>query len=205
MQFNWEILSIDYSLNDQGEPESVFNYHWKCTATENGVSKTSYGMQPVPNSQQELAGIPTSDADAVSKLFSIMDKTEVETKLSDFLTRKGRPKKGKGKPWNFPANTKSWRTGAAYTAGDVIFFEGETYEVQTDHVSELGLTPDTSPSLFRKYRKPIPEVVTGWVVGEGIAAGDRRRYRGVLYQANETHDTEFGLEPDVAIDLWSEV
>ena len=62
-------------------------------------------------------------------------------------------------------NYPLWEVGIAYTAGEILEYDGLLYEVLQSHTSQDDWRPDTTASLFDEY---IPDtVIVPWEQPEG--------------------------------------
>jgi len=108
-------------------------------------------------------------------------------------------------PWEKEGMTKDqylirWRSGQVYAVGEVVFHQGEYYEVTQAHTSQAGWEPPQAPALFTVH---TPEgEVSAWVQPEGshdaYALGDMVTHNGQTWQstaeANVWEPGEYGWE-----------
>ena len=77
-----------------------------------------------------------------------------------------------------------WKHGMDYSAGYRVQYNGVLYLVITEHQSQVGWTPDVSPSLFTKVLIPDPDVIPEWEQPESTnpyMKGDKVMYEGKVW------------------------
>jgi len=205
IEYTWAVVTTDFTVDPTtGAPTAVTTYHWTCTASEGEASESSYGTVGVPEGDP-AASIPTSDADAVTKLLTLVDQADIEQALADRFTAVANPTTGSGKLWEFPADAAAWRAGVAYNVGDKVIFEGMSYNVIQAHTSQSDWRPPLVPALFEVFRVPTGGGVLPWAAGEAVEVGDQRTFEGSTYEVIQAHTTQAGWEPPNVPALWSVV
>lgn len=77
-----------------------------------------------------------------------------------------------------------WKHGMDYVAGYRVQHKDVLYLVLADHTSQVGWTPDVSPSLFTKVLIPDPDVIPEWEQPESTnpyMKGDKVMYEGKVW------------------------
>lgn len=69
----------------------------------------------------------------------------------------------------------------------------------------LALSKWQAKSLPDDYALQVPALFDEWIVGESYAAGDRIRYKGVLYKVLQGHVSQADWTPDAAPSLYAKV
>ena len=93
----------------------------------------------------------------------------------------------------------SWEPSVPYTAGDIVEFNGQYYEVVQSHTSQAGWTPLVVPSLFVLTEAPAGsgynETTPVWA-GQSVTRGDIVEYNGISYRVIQSHVTQDDWTPD---------
>jgi hypothetical protein len=95
-----------------------------------------------------------------------------------------------------------WTLNVQYAIGDLVSFNGRTYQALQAHKSTVGWEPDKATDL---WSSPTPCGVTAWLPQTIYVVGSTVTFNGNTYRAIQAHTSQVGSEPNVAPALWQVV
>lgn len=196
--YEWSIPTTDYETDENGSPIRVTTIHWRCTATDGGLSASSYGTIGV---DLEPSTLP-DEAAAVAVVKA--ELPDVESTLASQIGTQAAPTTGTGRIWDIPVGAAVWRSGKSYAVNDVAIFDGVPWTCIQAHTSQNDWTPPAVPALWAIQGQGGDGPVE-WVVGETVAIGDQRTFEGITYEVIQAHTTQVGWEPPNVPALWATV
>jgi hypothetical protein len=192
IQYTWQIVQTNYTLDDNLAPDRINTLHWRCDAKEGNSSAAAYGTVSV-----DMDAKTATESDALTVVQD--NNPDVEANLAAQLDQVALPNEGAGLPWEaqFPA----WQAGKTYAPGDKVNYSGVGYECIQGHTSERGWTPNAVPALWQVIQDTSgPDIP--WIAGEAVQVDDRRTYQGTPYICIQAHTTQAGWEPPNVPNLW---
>lgn len=94
----------------------------------------------------------------------------------------------------------AWSEGVDYKIGDIVEFNGITYECLQAHSSIVTWEPNVAVSLWKqKTNAPIGNT---WSADIDYNVGDIVEYDGINYKCLQAHSSIVTWEPNVAVSLW---
>ncbi|HYH04550.1 MAG TPA: carbohydrate-binding protein, partial [Bacillota bacterium] len=97
----------------------------------------------------------------------------------------------------FVANYPDWFIGVNYEAGDKVRFGSFNYESIMNHTSQVNLTPDQSPNLWRKIQSRDK-----WEVATFYSVGNVVTFDGKKYKCIQAHISQVAAPPSTNKNQW---
>lgn len=97
--YNWKILTCEHEVSTGG----ITNIHWECVAIDGEYNARVYGAEsltPDPSSPTFVPYDNVTETQALAWLWSSLDKTSIEDKLSAIIQSKKNPITQTGTPWS---------------------------------------------------------------------------------------------------------
>ncbi|UXY15498.1 hypothetical protein N8I74_00335 [Chitiniphilus purpureus] len=81
-----------------------------------------------------------------------------------------------------------WREGDGYLVGVAVQYQGQTYKALQSHTAHKGTNwnPAGTPALWQLQRDPVQRCAP-WQEGAAYQVGDKVRYEGGYYRAQQAH------------------
>jgi nitrate reductase cytochrome c-type subunit len=87
----------------------------------------------------------------------------------------------------------------AYSSGQQVTYEGQTYTCTQAHTSQSDWTPSSAPTLWTASSPP-------WSAGgNAYSVGDCVSYTGSIYQCIQSHSSQDDWNPSSTASLWNAV
>jgi len=93
-----------------------------------------------------------------------------------------------------------WTTGASYSIGDIVTYQGTDYECVQPHTSQAGWNPVAVSALWQEY--VAPPTGNGWGAGISYNVGDEVMYEGQLYTVRQAHTSQSDWIPSAVLALY---
>lgn len=97
-----------------------------------------------------------------------------------------------------------WHEGRHYGKGDIVSYQGRTYQALQGHKAERGANwnPTAAPSLWTPFEINRPSF--SWQEGKQYRQGQIVEYHGRSYRVRQAHKSERGANwnPAAAPSLW---
>jgi chitodextrinase len=82
------------------------------------------------------------------------------------------------------ATATEWKANTSYAKGDLVTFEGITYQCRQAHRSAVGQEPPRTPAL---WMRPTPSGIAEWTVQTNYVVGSGVTHEGSLYECIQAH------------------
>ena len=95
-----------------------------------------------------------------------------------------------------------WQDGMTVAQAEALTWALPFFD---EYIDEGDIYDKVLDMLTDEQAEQVPEAFHEWAPNYDYKAGDRRRYKGVLYKCLQAHTSQVGWEPDIATSLWAKV
>lgn len=99
-----------------------------------------------------------------------------------------------------PAQAADWAVGIYYNVGDIVTYNGDSYQCLQAHTSQSNWKPPNTPALWQLVTVPNPG--GNWSSGASYSIGDKITYNGQEYICRQSHVAQSDWTPPATPALW---